>query len=109
MILLFDYICYLIISGSFVCHSNYIVRGLFQMYLPPSFNILDHISILVNVYRKFSQNWVLMALAKMESGLSFILNKESPSKVKNKDQVNLCREITPAAIQEGDMQRFSRS
>lgn len=86
MIILFDYIYYLIISGSFVCHSNYTVRGLFQMYLPPSFNILHHIFILVSVYRKFAQNWILKALAKMKSGLSFILIKESPSKVKDQDQ-----------------------
>lgn len=49
--------------------------GLFQMCLPPSFNILDHISILVNVYRKLSQNWVLIAFNKMASELSFILSR----------------------------------
>lgn len=52
--ILLDYICYLIISASFVCHSNYTARGLFQVYLPLSFNRLHRITIWV------SANWGLL-------------------------------------------------
>lgn len=49
--ILLDYICYLIISTSFFVTAIYTARGLFQVYLPFSFNRLHHITIWVSANR----------------------------------------------------------
>lgn len=71
MIILFDYIGYLITSGSFAHHDNYTARALFQVCLTHSFNTLHHIPIWVSVNWGLSQNRDLVPLANIESNLSF--------------------------------------